>query len=427
MAKLKSFGLEHDVLPVLLDLGVAAKDAELVVAGTPTYFAPEVAAQFAYREGDPFPSQPIGPAADVFALALSLRNSLEPDTQPILVGGAVDTFIRTRAEVPVGLPDSHDLAYLRPHFRRWLAMDPAERPTAEGLADELDEILVLPEVRRARRLGLLRLFGPLALAVLTIFSVVVWQLARTAHERGEKAAMAQEEAAAALADLEDANTQQQLLQTEIRSAQARIEASQLSRTELESQLATAQGRLGVTRQRLSRSERAAQEKEKAAAAALAALEENRARVTTLTRSVAALETAGRDHDAQIGLVRRQLSEAQASVATSEQALLLARRDAASASTAREQAQQELAAAERARASSESALAEARRDLASSANRVAQLERELAAERNAGAPPTLPANPIPPSQLPMVEIPSPSPVPSPNAMDSTRMEPRRIPL
>lgn len=424
LAKLKSFGLEHDVLPVLLDLGVAAKDAELVVAGTPTYFAPEVAAQFAYREGDPFPSMPIGPAADVFALALSLRNSLEPDTQPILVGGAVDTFIRTRAEVPVELPLNEDLAYLRPHFRRWLAMDPAERPTAEALAEELDTILVLPEVRRARRLGLLRLFGPLALAVLTIFSVVVWQLARTAQERGEKAAIAQEEAAAALADLEDANTQQQLLQSEIGAAQARIEASQLSRTELESQLANAEGRLGVTQRRLSRSERTALEKEKAAEAAQAALEENRARVTTLTRSVAALESAGREHDAQIGLVRRQLGEAQSSLATSEQAVLTARREAAQAATTRDQAQQELAAAERARAASDSALALARRELANSEARVAQLERELAAARDTTTP-TLP-NQIPPNQIPMVEIPSPDPIP-PNQMGSTRMAPRQVPL
>ena len=34
------------LLPVLLDLGVAAKDAEVMLAGTPMYFAPEVAAQF---------------------------------------------------------------------------------------------------------------------------------------------------------------------------------------------------------------------------------------------------------------------------------------------------------------------------------------------------------------------------------------------
>src|SRR5690606_26644794 len=37
---------DGSVLPVLIDLGVAAKEAEMVVAGTPTYFAPEVAAQF---------------------------------------------------------------------------------------------------------------------------------------------------------------------------------------------------------------------------------------------------------------------------------------------------------------------------------------------------------------------------------------------
>ena len=62
------------ILPVLLDLGVAAKDAELVLAGTPAYFAPEVAARFA---GVPDPP-PVGPKADVFSLALTLRHALDP-------------------------------------------------------------------------------------------------------------------------------------------------------------------------------------------------------------------------------------------------------------------------------------------------------------------------------------------------------------
>ena len=45
LARIPGFG-EDEVTPVLLDLGVAATEAEMVVAGTPTYFAPEVAAQF---------------------------------------------------------------------------------------------------------------------------------------------------------------------------------------------------------------------------------------------------------------------------------------------------------------------------------------------------------------------------------------------
>ncbi|MEZ4286850.1 MAG: protein kinase [Polyangiales bacterium] len=73
LARIPGFGKE-EILPVLLDLGVAATDAEMVVAGTPTYFAPEVAAQFASVPDKPT----VTPRADVFALALSLRNALEP-------------------------------------------------------------------------------------------------------------------------------------------------------------------------------------------------------------------------------------------------------------------------------------------------------------------------------------------------------------
>ncbi|MGB8331449.1 MAG: protein kinase, partial [Polyangiales bacterium] len=68
LARIPGFG-EDEVTPVLLDLGVAATEAEMVVAGTPTYFAPEVAAQFASVERKPVVSN----KADVFALALSLR------------------------------------------------------------------------------------------------------------------------------------------------------------------------------------------------------------------------------------------------------------------------------------------------------------------------------------------------------------------
>src|SRR3954471_21753770 len=80
-------------LPVLIDLGLAVKDAELVLAGTPTYLAPEVAARFA---GVPDPA-PIGPKADVFALALTLRQALDPSASDDAAGGRVDSFVSARA------------------------------------------------------------------------------------------------------------------------------------------------------------------------------------------------------------------------------------------------------------------------------------------------------------------------------------------
>ena len=54
-------------MPVLIDLGVAAKEAEMIVAGTPLYFAPEIAAQYAGKAERP----PVNAKADVFSLALS--------------------------------------------------------------------------------------------------------------------------------------------------------------------------------------------------------------------------------------------------------------------------------------------------------------------------------------------------------------------
>src|SRR5690606_23584282 len=108
------------VMPVLLDLGVAAKDAENVLAGTPSYLAPEVAARFA-REPDP----PISTAkSDVFSLALTLRNALAPEEEEAVVGGAADAFVRNRARRSVAPPRRADLRFMRGHFERWLHVAP---------------------------------------------------------------------------------------------------------------------------------------------------------------------------------------------------------------------------------------------------------------------------------------------------------------
>ena len=70
-------------LPMLLDLGVAATDGDAPIAGSPDYFAPELAAAW------PMGGVEIGPEADVYALALTLRNVLDPDTAP-----TVDAYSR---------------------------------------------------------------------------------------------------------------------------------------------------------------------------------------------------------------------------------------------------------------------------------------------------------------------------------------------
>jgi serine/threonine protein kinase len=158
-------GDEPDLLPVLIDLGVAASDAEMIVAGTPLYFAPEIAVQYADRPDKP----PVTAKADVFSLALALRNALEPATQEKVPGHAVEAFIAHRAISPPGGPGDRRLAFLAPHFRRWLAIDPAARPTAAQFAHEL-HVLTRPERTTARRKAVLVWAAPLALCAVFGFT-----------------------------------------------------------------------------------------------------------------------------------------------------------------------------------------------------------------------------------------------------------------
>src|SRR5690606_18333127 len=138
---LPGYGLEDEILPVLIDLGVAAEEQETLLGGTPLYFAPEVARRFVGEGGR---DREVDRAADVFALALSLRNALEPGTQEDVPAGAIQAFVERRAHEIPPMPEGRDLRYLEPCFARWLSLDPRERPSAEELAEEL-AILTAPE------------------------------------------------------------------------------------------------------------------------------------------------------------------------------------------------------------------------------------------------------------------------------------------
>ena len=162
LARISETGSERNrILPVLIDLGVAAKEAEMIVAGTPLYFPPEIACQYAGRSGRP----PVTAKADVFSLALSLRNALEPSTQEQVPGTAIEAFITHRADNPPQGPSAKELRFLAPFFERWLARDPELRPSSEELAEELS-ILTRPEKERARRKTILRWAAPIALGSL---------------------------------------------------------------------------------------------------------------------------------------------------------------------------------------------------------------------------------------------------------------------
>ncbi len=242
LARIPGFG-EDDVTPVLLDLGVAATEAEMVVAGTPTYFAPEVAAQFASVERKPAVTH----KADVFALSLSLRNALEPETQEDVAAGAVDSFIEYRAKATPEAPTKRGLKYLTPFFERWMSWDAELRPTADELAEELSA-LALPEERRERVKTILRWTIPMALALLGASGAAVtvfYQQAETQREVAQQAQLAASDLRQDLADTREIAEQLEL----------RYEQSRLTRTELAKRLARTDGRVAALKQELRDEER----------------------------------------------------------------------------------------------------------------------------------------------------------------------------
>lgn len=251
LATIKGFTHEQaddgaTVLPILLDLGVAAKEHEALIGGTPVYFAPEVAAHYTQRPDAP----EVGPKADVFALALSLRNALDPDTEEDVPAGAIEAFIDRRAERPPAPPTGRGLRYLRPFFERWLAADPEQRPTAEEFAREL-AILTRPEERRLRVRRTLAWLVPLLVAVAAIFLAVVYVYDKESALQRQAIDQARLEIAAAHADLLVEEARRQALDSDHADLLRRYEESNLSRDELASRLATAQGQVDILGDRLA--------------------------------------------------------------------------------------------------------------------------------------------------------------------------------
>ncbi len=267
---------EDDLLPVLIDLGVAADEQEGLLGGTPLYFAPEVAARFA-GEGDP--EVEVSSAADVFALALSLRNALEPSSQEDVPAGAIGAFIEQRAAGMPPLPDARELAYLRPALSRWLSADPRERPSADELAGEL-AVLTAPEERRARRLRIARWLVPLAVTVAAVFALVVYHLDQRALARELEAHRARGEAADARAEAIVAEARRRTLEEGQAALLARYEQSRLSRRELADRLATTEGQLGIVRVELGSTIAARDAAQSGWAAARRALSEREAELAT---------------------------------------------------------------------------------------------------------------------------------------------------
>lgn len=295
------------VLPVLLDLGVAAKDVELVLAGTPAYFAPEVAARFS---GMPDPPA-VGPKADVFALALTLRDALDPTPRDFVAAGAVDAFVSFRAKSSPHPPFREDLKDLRPSFERWLHLSPDQRPTAEEFRQEL-KILTRRDEKRRRRLATLRWFVPTALATITFFGSVIYVLSREAalgrteaREQRDRALSAQERARNIHASLAAEEALRRKLQAQVEGLESRYQNSKMTRDELAQRLARVEGELTLLDTRLAEQQtkqrrdleelRKARHEQEELAAAVAALRDRRDELAReLDRTKAALEQERKD-------------------------------------------------------------------------------------------------------------------------------------
>ncbi|MGB0680281.1 MAG: protein kinase domain-containing protein, partial [Polyangiales bacterium] len=335
----------EEILPVLIDLGVSAKAAEILIAGTPTYFAPEVAAKFRGASAGHEPSD----KADVFSLALSLRNALEPHSQESVKAGAVQAFIDHRATHMPALPAGRELRYLAPHLRRWLHPDPDARPSAAALVHEL-AVLTAPERRRARRSAVLRWLVPVGAAVAILFTAVVSVLhARAERERFE-AAHARLVQADLRANLMTTEEERRTLAKSAKKLEKRYQDSQLTRKQLSSQLAQTQGKLGVSRARTRRKERERRQLSQD-------LERARSQLGDMVREIRML-TARRD------VLQARLSEAQRRALTAEQDGQNLRRQLS-------RTQGELSQSQAARAATERRLSDERRHRA-------QVEAELRA-------------------------------------------------
>lgn len=160
-------------LPLLLDLGVAARQDEFLPAGTPSYMAPEVALNFLAVNASGGACEQVSEKADIYSLAISLVEALAPDVFARL-GGAHDSNDDRFAHRAAGvLPPWTDgrLRDLAPHLDRWMALDPDKRPDADTFARELSA-LTAREVRQARRMWLAqRVLLPAALVIAGVTSV----------------------------------------------------------------------------------------------------------------------------------------------------------------------------------------------------------------------------------------------------------------
>jgi hypothetical protein len=255
---LARFGEGQEDFPVLLDLGVGAFSHEQVPGFTPAYVAPEMArAHLELMQGSA--QVQVDGKADVFALALTLFDALAPGKRDLSACDGSPASLLFRAQDGVTLPRLPALADIEPALRRFMAVDPDERPTAGELVRELS-VLTRAEDRKAERRRMALRAGPFVSAAMVMSLVLGMKLhderaqARVKDTRIEQQAAEIESSREKLGEL-GAEHESQLAAYETARKQnaelsARIEAEHQKELALKQHLGAEQRTIATTRSKL---------------------------------------------------------------------------------------------------------------------------------------------------------------------------------
>ncbi len=359
-----------DPMPILLDLGVAVRKGETLAAGSLGYFAPEVARSW------PHPNPELDGKADVFALALTLREVLEPDSLPPLPEdeSGVGAYLAKRASEPIPPPTRGGLGYLRRSFATWLHLEPRQRPTADELRKQLF-VLTEPERRRKR---LLRA-GAVAAVISALVAFGVHQTLR-AQELRAKSEQHARAAAQRTTEADEAKARARIALEEADRAEAAAREAQQHASDSSEEAARARRLEREAAEAAERARRAEQESLLTARAAEAARNTAELARRAAERQVASADVERARLTSDLAHAREEQARLTAALAESRQQVEAARASLASVRSELGAAREQLGGAQGQLSAAQSQLAEARRAAETAAGERRALEAQIEALR-----------------------------------------------
>jgi hypothetical protein len=317
---LARFGEGQEDFPVLLDLGVGAFSHELVPGFTPAYVAPEMArAHLELMKATP--TSKVDGKADVFALALTLFDAIAPGAREFSACDGSPASLLIRAQQGVELPRVPALLDVDAALRRFMAVDPEERPTAAELVRELS-VLTRADERRAERKRMALRAGPFVSAAVALSVVLGMKLADVHAEARVKDSRIEQQAAqidSAREELEGVSAERIAQLAAFAKAQAandelgsRVDEAYKKAQALKQRLAAEQREVAATRSKLDGEAARAVELGLALEnqrQAVAQLEQERA---TLQAAVARSEDMRKQLTASLEVLRRDKERLEAS-------------------------------------------------------------------------------------------------------------------